>query len=147
MVHDHLVLTLKSLSETRWSCRWETLNAITEQMRKINKALLILAKDKDTKTYTPLRKFPIGIFPIGIPIYRNNSNRNFSYRNSYRKNSYRNFSYRNSYWNLMGKIPIRIDNSYYRLIFYLDEKDKIYHYSSKEHPIISKIAKFGCKML
>ena len=49
---DHLVLTLKSLSETRWSCRWETLNAITEQMRKINKALLILAKDKDTKKYT-----------------------------------------------------------------------------------------------
>ena len=40
----------------------------------------------------------------------------------------------------MGKIPIRIDNSYYRLIFYLDKKDEIY-------PIISKIAKFGCKML
>ena len=47
----------------------------------------------------------------------------------------------------MGKIPIRIDNSYYRLIFYLDKKDEIYHYSSKEHPIIGKIAKFGCKML
>ena len=46
----------------------------------------------------------------------------------------------------MGKIPIRIDNSYYRLIFYLDKKDEMYHYSSKEHPIISKIAKFGCKV-
>jgi hypothetical protein len=91
--------------------------------------------------------------------YRKNSYRNSyrknSYRNSYRKksyrnfvrNSYRNFSYRNSYRNLMGKIPIRIDNSYYRLIFYLDKKDQIYHYCSKEHPIISKIAKFGCKML
>jgi hypothetical protein len=26
-----------------------------------------------------------------------------------------------------------IDNSSYRLIFYLDKKDEIYHYSSKEH--------------
>jgi hypothetical protein len=40
-----------------------------------------------------------------------------------------------------------IDNSSYRLIFYLDKKDEIYHYSSKEHPKISKIAKFGCEML
>ena len=39
----------------------------------------------------------------------------------------------------MGKIPIRIDNSYYRLIFYLDKKDKIYHYSSKEHPKLVKL--------
>jgi hypothetical protein len=31
--------------------------------------------------------------------------------------------------------------------FYLDKKDEIYHYSSKEHPKISKIAKFGCEML
>jgi hypothetical protein len=37
---------------------------------------------------------------------------------------------------------LRIDNSSYRLIFYLDKKDEIYHYSSKEHPKISKIAKF-----
>ena len=80
-----------------------------------------------------------------------------SYRNSYKKNSYKNFrqnSYRNSYRknsyrNLIGKIPIRIDNSTssYRLFFYLDKKDEIYHYSSKEHPKISKIAKFDCKML
>jgi hypothetical protein len=26
---------------------------------------------------------------------------------------------------------------------YLDKKDEIYHYISKEHPKISKIAKFG----
>jgi hypothetical protein len=31
--------------------------------------------------------------------------------------------------------------------FYLDKKEEIYHYSSKEHPKISKIAKFGCEML
>ena len=40
-----------------------------------------------------------------------------------------------------------IDNFSYRLIFYLDKKDEIYHYSSKEHPKISKMAKFGCEML
>ena len=48
---DHFVLTLKSLSETRWSCRWEAVKAVTEQMPKIIKALLILTKDKDTKMY------------------------------------------------------------------------------------------------
>jgi hypothetical protein len=40
-----------------------------------------------------------------------------------------------------------MDDSSYRLIFYPDKKDEIYHYSSKEHPKISKIAKFGCEML
>jgi hypothetical protein len=40
-----------------------------------------------------------------------------------------------------------MDYSSYQLIFYLDKKDEIYHYSSKEHPKISKIAKFGCEML
>jgi hypothetical protein len=40
-----------------------------------------------------------------------------------------------------------MDDSSYQLIFYLDKKDKIYHDSSKEHPKISKIAKFGCEML
>jgi hypothetical protein len=42
---------------------------------------------------------------------------------------------------------IEIDNSSYRLIFHLDKKDEIYQYSSKKHPKISKIAKFGCEML
>jgi hypothetical protein len=40
-----------------------------------------------------------------------------------------------------------MDNSSYRLIFYLDKKDEIYQCRSKEHPKISKIAKFGCEML
>jgi hypothetical protein len=40
-----------------------------------------------------------------------------------------------------------MDDSSYRLIFYLGKKDEIYHYSSKEHPKISKSAKFGCEML
>jgi hypothetical protein len=31
--------------------------------------------------------------------------------------------------------------------YQLDKKDEIYHYSSKEHPKINKIAKFGCEML
>jgi hypothetical protein len=40
-----------------------------------------------------------------------------------------------------------MDDSSYRLIFYLDKKDEIYHYSSKENPKISKIAKFGSEVL
>jgi hypothetical protein len=48
---------------------------------------------------------------------------------------------------LSWKLPGGIDNSSYRLIFYPDKKDEIYHYSLKEHPKISKIAKFGCEML
>jgi hypothetical protein len=47
----------------------------------------------------------------------------------------------------LGPDSLRIDNSSYRLIFYLDKKDEIYHCSSKEHRKISKIAKFGCEML
>jgi hypothetical protein len=36
-----------------------------------------------------------------------------------------------------------IDNSSYRLFFYQDKKDEIYHYGSEEHPKISKIAKLS----
>jgi hypothetical protein len=42
---------------------------------------------------------------------------------------------------------LAMDDSTCRLIFDLDKKDEIYHYNSKEHPIISKIAKFGSEML
>ena len=48
---DHTVLTLKSWSVTRWSCRWDAVKAVTEQMPKIVKALLILADNNDPKTY------------------------------------------------------------------------------------------------
>ena len=44
---DHLKLTLKSLSVTRWSCQWEAVKAVTEQMEQIVKALILLANDKD----------------------------------------------------------------------------------------------------
>ena len=49
---DHLVFTLKSLSDTRWSCRWKPVKAVTDQ---IVKALLIFANDKDKRTYTDSR--------------------------------------------------------------------------------------------
>ena len=48
--------------------------------------------------------------------------------------------------NFLGKLPIHdtnngeirgIDNLSYRLFFYLDKKDEIYHYCSKEHPKIA----------
>ena len=32
---DHLKLTFKSLSVTRWSCRWEAVKAVTEQMDEL----------------------------------------------------------------------------------------------------------------
>ncbi len=48
---DHTSLTLKSLSVTRWSCRWEAVKAVTEQMPTIVKTLLFLTDDTDAKTY------------------------------------------------------------------------------------------------
>jgi hypothetical protein len=41
----------------------------------------------------------------------------------------------------------QIDDSSYRLISYLDKNNEIYHYSSKEHPKICQIAKFGWEIL
>ena len=49
---DHVLLTLKYLSETRWSCRWEAVKAVFEQMGKFIRALLIFSSDKGKKTYT-----------------------------------------------------------------------------------------------
>ena len=45
-------LTLKSLSVTRWSYRWEAMKAVVEQMPRIIKALLTLSVHRDPKTYT-----------------------------------------------------------------------------------------------
>ena len=42
---DHLRLTLKSLSVTRWSCRWEAVKAVIEQLERIVKTLLKLSED------------------------------------------------------------------------------------------------------
>ena len=43
-------LTLKSQSETRWSCRYESVNVIIQQLESITKALLELKDYKDSKT-------------------------------------------------------------------------------------------------
>ena len=48
---DTISLTLKSLSATRWSCRWMVVKAIYEQIYNVIKALLVLTKDKDPNTY------------------------------------------------------------------------------------------------
>ena len=53
--HEHLPLTLKSLSITRWSCRWEAVKSVHEQIERIVKALIQLAEDKDPKTYSDSR--------------------------------------------------------------------------------------------
>ena len=52
---EDLKLTLKSLSATRWSCRWEAVKAVYGQMERIVKALLTLSSDKDPKTYSESR--------------------------------------------------------------------------------------------
>ena len=52
---EDLKLTLKSLSTTRWSCRWEAAKAVHGQMERIVKALLTLSSDKDPKTYSESR--------------------------------------------------------------------------------------------
>ena len=44
---DNVNLTLKSLSATRWSCRWETVRAVVEQITRIS-----CVDDRDPKTYT-----------------------------------------------------------------------------------------------
>ena len=43
-------IKLKSLSETRWACRWEAVKAIEQQPERILLALIQLSKDKDAKT-------------------------------------------------------------------------------------------------
>ena len=52
---EDLKLTLKSLSATRWSCRWEAVKAVYRQMERIVKALLMISSDKDPKTYSESR--------------------------------------------------------------------------------------------
>ena len=42
---------------------------------------------------------------------------------------------------------LSMNDSSYSLNFDLGKKNKIHHHSQKEHVKISKIAKFGCKML
>ena len=51
----NLVKTLKSQSVTRWSCRWEAVKAVDQQLERIVKALLVLNTDKDVKTYSESR--------------------------------------------------------------------------------------------
>ena len=51
----NLVKTLKSQSVTRWSCGWEAVKAVDQQLERIVKALLVLSTDKDVKTYSESR--------------------------------------------------------------------------------------------
>ncbi|CAB3980696.1 Hypothetical predicted protein [Paramuricea clavata] len=51
-IEDHINLTLKSLSATRWSCRWEAVRAVVEQITRIVQALISCSDDRDPTTYT-----------------------------------------------------------------------------------------------
>jgi len=52
---EHLKLTLKSQSVTRWSCRHEAVKAVNEQLERIVKTLIELSDFKDSKTYSDAR--------------------------------------------------------------------------------------------
>ena len=66
--------TLKSLSVTRWSCRWVAVKSVYDQMERIVKTLLELSTDKDAKTYTDSRALLIAIcdmdFIFGLCVLR-----------------------------------------------------------------------------
>jgi len=49
---EPIARTLKSLSITRWACRWEAVKAVASQLPRIVKALLEMANDRDAKIYT-----------------------------------------------------------------------------------------------
>ena len=53
--NDKFKLSVKSQSITRWSCRWEAVKAVYEQLERIVKSLLTLSNDKDSKTYSDAR--------------------------------------------------------------------------------------------
>ena len=52
MLRESCCLSLKSLSETRWACRYEAMRAVVEQLEGIIKmlVLLVLEKYSDVKT-------------------------------------------------------------------------------------------------
>ena len=52
---DNLRLTLKSLSFTRWSFRWEAVKSVIELLKRIVRTLLKLSEDKNAKTFADAR--------------------------------------------------------------------------------------------
>ena len=52
---DLLALSMKSLSTTRWSCHWEAVRAIREQIPRIIQALIVFSNDNHPRTYTESR--------------------------------------------------------------------------------------------
>ena len=56
---NFLSLSLKSLSDTRWACRYDAMRAIDEQMERVIKVLILLSKDKDSKTSSDARSLLI----------------------------------------------------------------------------------------
>ena len=72
--NEYLLLSLKSQSITRWSCRWEAVKAVYEQLERIIGCLLELSEDKDSKTSSGARSLLISIldfeFIFGLSILR-----------------------------------------------------------------------------
>jgi hypothetical protein len=58
------------LSVTRWSCRWEAVKGVTEQIERIVKALIKLSNDKDPKTYSDSRSLLNSICDLEFLLHR-----------------------------------------------------------------------------
>ena len=69
-----LLTTLKFQSVTRWSCRWEAVTAVDQQLERIVKALLVLSTDRDAKTCSESRSLLHGIcdfqFVLGLCVLK-----------------------------------------------------------------------------
>lgn len=71
---NDLVESLKSQSVTRWSCRWEAVKSVYNQLERIVGCLLQLSKDKDSLTYTDSRSLLASVldmeFIFGLCVLR-----------------------------------------------------------------------------
>jgi len=72
---DQLALTLKYLSVTRWSCRWDAVKAaVYEQLYRIVKALFQLTESRDVKTSSESKALLIAVcnfdFALGLCVLK-----------------------------------------------------------------------------
>lgn len=69
-----LLTTLKTQSVTRWSCRWEAVKAVDQQLERIVKALPVLSTNSDVKTCSKNHSLLHGIcdfqFVLGLCVLK-----------------------------------------------------------------------------
>ena len=71
---SNLVKTLKPQGRTRWTCHWEAVKAVDEEMERILLCLLKLLGDKDPMSSTEAKGLIISIcdeeFPLGFNVLK-----------------------------------------------------------------------------